>query len=88
LRILKRGLGRIIQDRKLERFAYRLNDVLREIITVVNFESFRDFGTIDMDESKDLDEMFTDLSPSDQAEVKNIIKELHQVGLFPVLTDE
>jgi hypothetical protein len=78
----------MIQDRKLERFAYRLYDVLREIINVINFESFRDFGTIVMDESKDLDETFTDLSPSDQEEVRNTIKEFHQVGLFPVWTDE
>jgi hypothetical protein len=78
----------MIHDRKLERFAYRLYDVLREIISVVKFESFRDFGTIVMDESKDLDEMFTDLSPSDQADVKNTIQEFYQVELFPVWTDE
>jgi len=65
----------------LQRFAYRLYDLLQEIINAVDFESFRDFGTIDIDELKNLDERFSDLSPSDQMDVMDVIKEFLLVDI-------
>ena len=65
----------------MQRFAYRLYDLLQEIINAVDFESFRDFGTIDIDELKNLDERFSDLSPSDQMDVMDVIKEFLLVDI-------
>jgi hypothetical protein len=79
--MFKKRLDSIIQERSLQRFAYRLFDALREIITTVDFQSFGNFGKIMMAESKEWDQVFSDLSPRDQADIKDVAKQLHQARL-------
>lgn len=82
VRILKKGLDSIIQERNLQRLAYRLHDILLEIANTVDFQVFGDFGTILMAEMKDWGEKISDLSPVDQAEARDLIKDFYQVHLF------
>ena len=78
----------MIQERKIQRLAYRLNEVLQEITNIVDFQIFGDFGTIVTKEMREWEETFSDLSPPDQAEVKDLIKQFHQVlDFLPMLTD-
>jgi len=63
----------------MQRLASRLHEALRETANIVDFQVFGDFGTI---VTKEWDEKFSDLSQSDQAEIKDLVKQFHQVCLF------
>lgn len=69
----------MIQERKMQRLTYRLHEALREIANIVDVQVFGDFRTI---VTKEWNEKFSDLSRSDQAEMKDLIKQFHQVCLF------
>lgn len=69
----------IIQHERQERLAYRLYDLLPDILKRVDAETYSLFRTIILSEGNEWDDAFSDASPADQLTVKNIATQFFEV---------
>ena len=77
--IVRNRLKEIIQQKGQERLAFRLYDMLPEILKRVDVETFGLFRAILLKEGSDWAEAFRDASQEDQLVVKDIGKQLFEV---------
>jgi len=77
--ILRKGLTRIITEKGLERFAFRLYHALGDIIKRIDFETYRLFRAVILTEGKEWEEAVADASREDQVAVQDLAKDFFEV---------
>jgi len=78
--ILRKRLDNIIQQKGLERLAYRVYDVLPDLVKRVDPETYGLFRTIMLSEGNEWDVAFSDASPDDRLAVKDVATQIFEVS--------
>jgi len=83
--ILKKGLDTMIKQKALEKFAFRLYDVLVDVLKRVDLEIYGQFKAIMLKEGKEWDEAFSDVSQEDRLAIQSLATEFFEVPLMRCL---
>ena len=78
---MRKRLKDIIQDKGEERLAFRLYDVLPDIVKRVDTETYGLFRAIVLNEGNEWEEAFSDASQEDRLTVKDIASQFFDVNL-------
>jgi len=77
--ILRKRLKEIIHQKRQERLAFRLYDLLPDIVKRVDTETYGLFRSIVLTEGNEWDEAFGDVSQEDRLRVKDIANQFFDV---------
>jgi hypothetical protein len=81
--ILRSCLDKIIKEKKLERIAFRVHEVLRDIVKRVDLETYSLFKAIILKEGKEWEESFADSAQEDQLAVRDVAAQFFEVTQTP-----
>jgi len=78
--ILRNGLDRIIQEHGMERLAFRFHDGLADMVKRVDLENYGLFRAIMLEEGREWEVAFSDVSQDDQMVVADIATQFYAVS--------
>ena len=77
--ILQNGLRKIVKEMGLERFAYRLSEVVDGLVKRVDLDTYGTFRAIMLTEGKELEESLSDAAPEEQPEIQDLATKFFEV---------
>ena len=77
--ILRNKLKKLLEERRVEKFAYRLFDTLGALVKRIDLETYWTFSAIVLDEGPELEDSFSDVSPDDKSSLRELAANFFEV---------
>jgi hypothetical protein len=77
--ILQNGLRKMVKEKGLERFAFRLSEVVDGLVRRVDLDTYGTFRAIMLTEGKEFEESLSDAAPEEQPEIQGLATKFFEV---------